>query len=115
MGRILLRAPSPTPTAATAVGKGVARLHTTYDRAEALVATAAIAVALFGAWAGSIVMGGSRSPGPHLFYIAVILAAVRFTWPAVIATSMCAGLLAGPLLPTFHRGLRNSPTPGCFG
>jgi EAL domain-containing protein (putative c-di-GMP-specific phosphodiesterase class I) len=44
-------------------------------------------------------MGGSHNAGPHLFYVAIVLAAVRFSWPVTAAVAVAAGLLAGPLLP----------------
>ena len=75
------------------------RWYLAYSRADPFLALGAIALALGGAWAACLVMGGSRTPGPHLFYVAIALAAVRFTWPAAVVTACAAGLLAGPLLP----------------
>lgn len=75
------------------------RWYLAYSQADPFLALGAIALALGGAWAACLLMGGSRTPGPHLFYVAIALAAVRFTWPAAVVTACAAGLLAGPLLP----------------
>ncbi|WP_017936633.1 EAL domain-containing protein [Nocardioides sp. Iso805N] len=55
--------------------------------------------ALGGAWAGCLAIGGSHSAGTHLFYVAIVLAAVRFTWRATAVVAVAAGVLGGPLLP----------------
>jgi EAL domain-containing protein (putative c-di-GMP-specific phosphodiesterase class I) len=54
---------------------------------------------LLGAWTGCLLLGGSHSVGPHLFYVPISLAAVRFAWPSTAAVAIVAGLLAGPMLP----------------
>jgi EAL domain-containing protein (putative c-di-GMP-specific phosphodiesterase class I) len=75
------------------------RLYTAYSQANPLLAATAILICLGAAWTGCVLLGGSRTAGPHLFYIPIALAAVRFSWPTTAATSLGAGLLAGPLLP----------------
>ena len=43
--------------------------------------------------------GGSKTAWPHAFYLPVVAAAIRFGPRAALATSLTAGLVAGPLLP----------------
>ena len=75
------------------------RLYAAYAQAAPCLAVAAIVLGLVGAWTGCYLLGGSQSAGPHLFYVPIVLAAVRFTWPTTISTALAAGLVAGPLLP----------------
>jgi diguanylate cyclase len=51
------------------------------------------------AWVLAYAGGGSRSALPHLFYVPIVLAAVRFSWMGAAGSALVAGLLAGPLLP----------------
>ncbi len=51
------------------------------------------------AWAIAYWSGGSRTVAPHLFYVPVIFAAVRFGPVGALASGTVAGLAAGPLLP----------------
>lgn len=70
-----------------------------YARTSTVLALIAIVAGLFTAWGASYVTGGSRTAVPHLFYLPVILAAVRFSWRGALTASVTAGLLAGPVLP----------------
>lgn len=100
MRRIVLRESDHAPLRGTARSGGRRlRLYLAYSRADPFFVLAAIMVALGAAWAGCLMLGGSRTPGPHLFYVAIVLAAVRFAWPAALVTACAAGVLAGPLLP----------------
>lgn len=58
-----------------------------------------VVVGLVGAWAATGATGGTRTPMPHLFYLPIVLAAVRFSWAGTLGTALAAGLLAGPGLP----------------
>ena len=89
-----------TSAASTAFGRHGTRLYACYAQCSRAAATAAILMALAGAWFGSYLLGGSDSPGPHLFYVAIALAAVRFGWPGAVWTALAAALLSGPLLPS---------------
>lgn len=75
------------------------RLYASYTHANPGLATTVIVIGLVSAWTGSILLGGSHSAAPHLFYVPIVLAAVRFSWPGAVAASLAAGVLAGPLLP----------------
>lgn len=92
-------APTPLNTATQAVTDKSIRWCAAYARSHRATATAAIIVALVGAWIGCRLMGGSHNAGPHLFYIAIVLSAVRFAWPTAAVVAFLAGILAGPLLP----------------
>jgi diguanylate cyclase len=70
-----------------------------FTRMGITLALASVLGGLLVAWGLSYAGGGSRSPMPHLFYIPIVLAAVRFSWPGASVSALCAGLLAGPLLP----------------
>lgn len=74
-------------------------LFVAYLRASSAPVVAALVVGLVSAWALSYVAGGSQTPLPHLFYLPIILAAVRSSWLGGIGTAIAAGLLAGPALP----------------
>ncbi|HEX5772463.1 MAG TPA: hypothetical protein VFY11_15990, partial [Nocardioidaceae bacterium] len=50
-------------------------------------------------WGVCYLAGGSRTVFPHLFYLPIMMAAVRFGLPAAVVTATAAGVLAGPLLP----------------
>lgn len=60
---------------------------------------AAIGLLLAGAWAGSYVLGGSRTVGPHAFYLPLLVAAFRRGGAETAIAAGLAGVLAGPLLP----------------
>lgn len=50
-------------------------------------------------WAITYAAGGSHSGLPHLFYIPIIAATIRYRFRAAIPSALVAGVLAGPLLP----------------
>ncbi|HEY0889941.1 MAG TPA: EAL domain-containing protein [Nocardioides sp.] len=79
-------------------GSGV-HLWAGYSHAHPIRAAVTVGTALAGAWVGCLALGGSHSVGPHLFYVGIVLAAVRFTWPVTATVAVGAGVLAGPLLP----------------
>lgn len=68
-------------------------------RAAVLIAAVATFALLGPAWVFSLLGGGSQTPWPHAFYAAIIVAAVRFSWPRALFAAVAAGLLAGPALP----------------
>ena len=70
-----------------------------YPGAAGLFALLATTAGLALAWVASYAAGGSHTAAPHLFYLPIVLAALRFAWPVVLATAVTAGLLAGPALP----------------
>ncbi|GAB7004680.1 hypothetical protein JCM18899A_21530 [Nocardioides sp. AN3] len=80
-------------------GVGLRIAFIAYTGARAWLAVAATLAGLGLAWVACYAAGGSNSSSPHLFYLPIILAAVRLTWPMVVATALTAGLLAGPALP----------------
>lgn len=63
------------------------------------VAVFGVVAALLVAWGISYATGGSRTAGLQLFYVPIVIVAVRFGWRAALAVSVAAGLLCGPLLP----------------
>lgn len=83
-----------------------------YTGAGALLGVAATVLGLVAAWWLSYAAGGSRTPAPHLFYVPIILAAVRFPWPAAVVTAVAAGLLAGPALPADAASAAAQPLEG---
>lgn len=56
------------------------------------------AIALVGAWAGSVLAGGANHLPPHGFYVAILFAAVRFGGRGAVCAAAVATVLAGPLL-----------------
>ncbi len=80
-------------------GVGLRIAYIAYTGAGAWLAVAATLAGLGLAWVACYGAGGSNSSLPHLFYLPIILAAVRLTWPLVLATAVTGGLLAGPALP----------------
>ena len=74
-------------------------LFVSYASARTILALLAVTAGLVLAWAASYSFGGSHTALPHLFYLPVILAAVRFSWNGALAAAVTAGLLAGPALP----------------
>jgi EAL domain-containing protein (putative c-di-GMP-specific phosphodiesterase class I) len=87
----------------TAVGKAAAR-RTSYllgslARLGTLTAVLWIVLALAGSWTVCYLMGGSSTPFPHLFYAAIFLGALRFSWSGAVPVAVVAGLLVGPLMP----------------
>ncbi|MEY2566934.1 MAG: diguanylate cyclase [Actinomycetota bacterium] len=69
----------------------------TSDRSAAAVVVGGLAAS----WLASYVEGGAGRVPPHWFYLPIIFAAVRFGFRAALATSLAAGVLAGPFLPEF--------------
>ena len=68
-------------------------------RVDAIVSIVAIGLGLLFAWGVSYAMGGSKSPAPHLFYVPIVIAAVRFSWTGAAVVAVAAGVIAGPVLP----------------
>lgn len=62
-------------------------------------AVALITLSLVCAWLVVRGTGGTQGVGPHLFYLPIIAAALRFGPRAALVTSLVAGVLCGPLLP----------------
>lgn len=63
------------------------------------VAVGLIACVVALSWATSYVVGGADVFPPHAFYVAIILAAVRFGPKGAVLVGVLSGLIAGPLLP----------------
>ena len=61
--------------------------------------SALVALALAGSWLATYLAGGAKVFPSHFFYVAILLAAARLGYPAVIVTAVSAGVIAGPLLP----------------
>lgn len=74
-------------------------LFVAYTRTGPLPALSAPLVCLPAVWAMCYAAGGSHTAFPHLFYVPIVLAAVRFGWVGGAASGLVAGLLAGPALP----------------
>ncbi|MGN6130473.1 MAG: EAL domain-containing protein [Nocardioidaceae bacterium] len=72
----------------------------TFLRSSAVQGVGAVTATLLLAWGSSYAAGGSHTSLPHLFYIPVVLAAVRFSWSGALFCSVGATLLAGPALPS---------------
>ena len=75
------------------------RVAVSVSRFSAVIGVAVIASMVVLAWIVSYTAGGSHTVTPHLFYIPVVLAAVRFGRVGAIAAGVAAGVAAGPLLP----------------
>lgn len=58
-----------------------------------------VLVALGVAWLISYASGGSHTAGLQLFYVPIVVVAIRFGARAALVVSVVAGLLCGPLLP----------------
>jgi EAL domain-containing protein (putative c-di-GMP-specific phosphodiesterase class I) len=65
----------------------------------AIVSATLIGLTLFASWALSYASGGEGGVPPHLFYVPIVLAGLRFGYLGAFMTSIAAGVLAGPLLP----------------
>lgn len=72
---------------------------------------AVIGVLLLGAWAISFALGGSRTVGPHAFYLPVLVAAFRRGAVGTTISAGLAGLAAGPLLPLDVAAATMQPWP----
>lgn len=51
------------------------------------------------AWGASLLAGGSHTGAAQLFYIPIVVTAVRFGYQLATVAAVACGLLAGPLLP----------------
>jgi EAL domain-containing protein (putative c-di-GMP-specific phosphodiesterase class I) len=58
-----------------------------------------IALLIVLAWAVNYGAGGTVSVAPHLFYVPVVLAAVRYGRPGAVIAGVAAGIMCGPVLP----------------
>ncbi len=87
-------------------------LFVLYSRSSDVLALLAVVVGLAGAYASCIAAGGSHSAAPHLFYVPIVLGAVRFSWPGAATSVLAAGLLAGPVLPADVAGQVEQPVQG---
>lgn len=65
----------------------------------AVIAALLIACLIVLAWLVNYAAGGTVSVAPHLFYIPVVLAAVRFGRPGAVVAGVAAGVMCGPVLP----------------
>lgn len=63
------------------------------------LAAALIAAGLVLAWAVSYLAGREDRVPPHLFYVPILLAAVRSGLRGAVRTALTSGLVADPLLP----------------
>ena len=70
-----------------------------YARLPPVLFGVLFALTLVLAWAASYLGGGSRTAFPHLFYIPILMAAVRLGLLGALPAAVTAGILAGPLLP----------------
>ena len=75
------------------------RTYTSFTDLPALLVTVLVVALAVAAWQAAYLAGGSKTPLPHVFYLAIILAAVRFGFRAAVLTALLSGVLAGPLLP----------------
>lgn len=86
------------------------RIVTTVLGVSPLVATAAIVAGLAASWFITRGAGGVDRLPPHVFYLPIIFAAVRFGAWGAVAAGIAAGLLAGPALPlVVDEGLGQAP------
>ncbi|MCU1355845.1 MAG: bifunctional diguanylate cyclase/phosphodiesterase [Acidimicrobiales bacterium] len=58
-----------------------------------------IAVGLAVCWGTTLVLGGEAHVPPHLFYIPIVFAGVRFGLGGSLLTAIASGVIAGPLTP----------------
>jgi EAL domain-containing protein (putative c-di-GMP-specific phosphodiesterase class I) len=77
----------------------VAQARLTLDGVRAMLGLAAIGASLLAIWAWAFATGGTQTVLTHLFYFPIVLAAVRFGVSGATTAAVCAGVLAGPLLP----------------
>lgn len=78
------------------------RLERAFDRSTGMppgIAVVLVGLGLAGAWTATYLAGGSQTVLPHAFYLAIIVAAGRFSWPGAVLGGGVAGLIAGPLMP----------------
>lgn len=61
-------------------------------------------------WLATYLSGGSHTAVPHVFYLPIVVAAVRFGAAGAFVVSLVAGLVVGPLMPLdVAAGLVQSP------
>jgi EAL domain-containing protein (putative c-di-GMP-specific phosphodiesterase class I) len=75
------------------------RTFRSYAQQPAALIAVLVVIVIVLAWRTSILAGGSTTGTPQLFYIPIVLAAVRFGYRFATLTALACGLLAGPLLP----------------
>lgn len=68
-------------------------------RRQLIAPALVVALLLAAAWLGTYLAGGTRTVAPHLFYLPVLYAALRFPPPTAVAIAVLAGVAAGPLVP----------------
>ena len=94
---------NPHPAGATrAVGEHrslAGRVLVAASRYSVAVGISLVALVTALAWLVSWWAGGSHTVAPHLFYVPVIFAAVRFGPWGALAAAVVAGVAAGPVLP----------------
>ena len=89
----------PTPRfGASMTGLGPRTFRSYVQQPAAVVAVLVVCMVLL-AWRTSVLVGGSTTGTAQLFYIPIVLAAVRFGYRFATLTALACGLLAGPLLP----------------
>ena len=85
--------------------------HSLADAPPSRVVAVAIA-GLATSWLVSLLAGEERSGVRHLFYLPILIIAVRFGARSAVLTAVTAGLLAGPLLPSGAAGGDEQSTSG---
>lgn len=68
-------------------------------RVSRRVALLLLAVALAVCWAAVNAFGGASTVPPHLYYVPIVFAGIRFGWVGAVGTALVATVLAGPLTP----------------
>lgn len=74
---------------------GQARLNRTSRAVRVVLVVSLLAVS----WLAVYVAGGTRTVAPHLFYLPVMYAALRFPPPVAVTVAVAAGILCGPAMP----------------
>lgn len=64
-----------------------------------MVTSVEVLVGLVIAYLATYLAGGSKTSLPHLFYVPVIIASIRFRARGALLVAVAAGLAAGPLMP----------------
>jgi len=96
---------SRTPRMTTDTSRQAPRLLALLTHGDRRWWVLAVATTLLVAWGISWSTGEEIAVSRHLFYVPVVIAAVRFTPPAAIGVAGLAGLLAGPLVPLPEVGI----------
>lgn len=79
-------------------------------RVPTWVAVGVIAVLLALSWVAVYESGGSQLTAPHLFYVPIVLAALRFGVRGAVPTAVAASILCGPLVPLVVATAQPQPT-----